>query len=49
MKKLAILLGSLACAIVIDKPSVKKPTQIINNYYIKSGCSGKCGGHCHGH
>lgn len=49
MKKLAMWAGILACAILIDKPSPKKPTQIVNNYFIKSGgCGGKCGG-CHGH
>lgn len=48
MKKLAVLAGTLACAILIDKSSPKKPTQIVNNYFIKSGCGGKCGG-CHGH
>lgn len=48
MKKLITLAGALSCLIAINKPVKKQPTQIINNYILKSTGCGKCGGHCHG-
>lgn len=49
MKKIAVLLASLACMKAMGRPVHKSPTQVINNYYIKSGSCKGCGGGCHGH
>lgn len=49
MKKLAILVSMIACSIAMDRPKSPRgfPVRVVNNnYYVKSGCSGKCGGHC---
>lgn len=48
MKKLASILGGFICVIIMSQPKQERNPQTINNYFIKSGCSGSCGGHCHG-
>lgn len=44
MKKIGIIVGSIACLIAMNKPKTEVPTKVINNYFIKSGCGGNC--HC---
>lgn len=48
MKKLAALIGALACLRIMEMPRREPMPRVINNYYItKTGCGGncKCGKH----
>lgn len=49
MRKLATIIGALACLSAMKEPPTRKSPNVVNNYFIKSsgGCGGSCGGNCH--
>lgn len=44
MKKLSIIIASIVCYKLMGKPKSQVPAKVVNNYFIKRGCSGNC--HC---
>lgn len=46
MKKLATIIGSLICLSIMKQPKTQNSPRTVNNYFIKSGCSGSCGENC---